>query len=179
MGYPVHGGKTLASKLTMDRYQIKTRRLPDPDLWLSVELKEWAWEYSLSLSIFEGSDPVDEGDSLRIRGTTTFSKKVLPVQLRILGLSALRTDERSGTDRGSVGAVDRVRGGFDGVLAASDTAFPLLVSMLQANRYRRVRLALVKVARLNYEVQGYYFKHARWESEVDEDEWLQIETSRP
>jgi hypothetical protein len=143
---------------------FKLKKLRDPDLWLSIAIEQWEWEYSLSISFFDdpGGDPLAEGDTLLINGTAKMKAKSssVMVRLRILALSALRPEDRAGTKRDSVGALDRIRGGFEGAVGAPDTKLPLIVSMLQANRYRRLELALLKVGRLNYAVQGYYFKHA-------------------
>jgi hypothetical protein len=82
----------------MGASQLKTKNLPAPDLWLSVTLDRWEWDYSLSVSLIEDPDPLAEGDGVYITGTTTTKANgdPLSVRLRLLGLTAQGAERAAG-----------------------------------------------------------------------------------
>ena len=138
--------------------RVKKRR--DPDLWLKVDLVRWEWEYSLASTAFEGTDPLDEYDTLRLIGTTRITKRQqLNVNIQAFGAPRFREDKRQGQTIEYVGHLTRIKGGFEGTIGVPITVFPMVLSMLAGNRYGQIELSLIAVRPRHYSVRGYYFKH--------------------
>ncbi|WP_095201270.1 hypothetical protein [Mesorhizobium carmichaelinearum] len=142
--------------------------LNDPDFWLHVAIDSWEWDYRLGTAFkFKGRDedhdPLDELRTLSIKGTTvkgavTAAQAGLAVNIRIHDDPRVRAEQRLGNKRLiSVGSLDRVKGGYEGLIFMPDDALPLVLLMLVHGRYGHVNIAALKEARLASRIQSYEF----------------------
>ncbi len=143
------------------------------DFWLFMRIEGWAWDYSLSLSVFEKDrDPLSELKAIEIKGAVDRPdgriKVGLSVSLRMISGPGWRKEERQSSNRPplvSVGTISRIpRGGYEGVIVMPDDALPLALTMLASDRWKYLELSCKRRDTRNSDVLGYYFK-----SSLDDD----------
>jgi hypothetical protein len=141
---------------------LKIIERPDPDIWMWVEITGWEWEYSFSVPIFEGPDPASEDDGLTVYGRATVAryKEPLAVRLRILAAGEYLTPGPGREPLKMVGSMQRIKGGFEGMIIAPKPMLPSLATMLAGGHFRGLELALHNVMRLHYDISRYSFSHS-------------------
>lgn len=150
---------------------FKLRKLKDPDFWLHITIERWEWDYSLGAAWMDGPDPLAELRGLRLKGKLVKDsgksvKAGLTAEIRVYEGADFREEKRLGNAKlQDVGRLDRVKGGFEGMIIMPDDALPLVMLMLAMERYGHIDISAWKDGPRSSRVRSYSFK------ETMADDW--------
>lgn len=150
---------------------FKLRKLKEPDFWLHITIERWEWDYSLGAARMEGPDPLAELRGLRLKGKLAKDsgksvKAGLTAEIRVYEGAHFREENRLGNAKlQDVGMLDRVKGGFEGVIIMPNDALPLVMLMLAMGRYGHIDISAWKDGPRSSRVRSYSFK------ETMADDW--------